>query len=101
MHMVKTSVRHLENNHYKIALPLSNRNLRLPANKSLAEQQAGYLKRKFLKNPTFFEQFVVKMFVVKMIDQGYAVKIEGVEEEEGKHGTFLITVYITTIRQEN
>ena len=68
MEMVKTSVRHLENNHYEIALPLRNRNLRLPVNKSLAEQRACYLKRKFLKNPTFFEQY--KQFVEEMIDQG-------------------------------
>ena len=57
MEMVKTLVRHLENNHYKIALPLCNRNLRLPANKSLAEQRACYIKRKFLKNSIFFELY--------------------------------------------
>ena len=61
MEMVKTSVRHLENNHYEIALPLRNRNLRLPANKSLAKQRACYPKRNFLKNLTFFEQY--KQFV--------------------------------------
>ena len=82
MEMVKTSVRHLKNNHYEIALPLRNRNLRLPVNKSLAEQRACYLKRKFLKNPTFFEQY--KQFVEEMIDQGYAENVEGEEGEEGK-----------------
>ena len=97
MKMVKISVRHLENNHYEIALPLRIQNLPLPVN--TAEQRACYLKRKFLKNLTFFEQY--KQFGEEMIDQGYAEKIEGVKERKEKHGTFLITVYISTICQEN
>ena len=82
MEMIKTSVRNLENNHYKITLPLRNGNLRLPVTKSLAEQRACYLKRKFFKNPTFFEQY--KQFIEEMIDQGHAEKIEVLEGEEGK-----------------
>jgi len=82
MEMVKTSTRHLENKHYEIALPLRNPNIQLPENKSLAEQRACYLKRKFLRNPPFFEEY--KQFVEEMIKKGYAEKTEGIEGQKGR-----------------
>ena len=77
-----TSIRHLDNQHHEIALPLRNPEIQLPLNKSMVEQQACYLKRKFLKNPTFFERY--KIFINDMLVNKYAEKTKGAKGPPGK-----------------
>ena len=60
-------IRHHGNQHYEIALPVRNAEIQLPLNRAMAEQRACYLKRKFLKNATFFEHY--KTFVYDMLDR--------------------------------
>ena len=57
MQLVANSVRLRPDQHYEIALPLRYQNISLPNNKVQVEQQADYLKRRFLKNPQFFEDY--------------------------------------------
>ena len=82
MEHVEKSIYHQKDKHYEIALPLRNPNLNLPANLALAEQKACYLKRKFLKNPHFYEEY--KQFMENMIRKDYAEKIDGKQGQYGR-----------------
>ena len=82
LNFVSTSIRHLDNQHYEIALPVRNSEIQLPLNRTMAEQRACYLKRKFLKNPAFFEHY--KTFVNDMLVKNYAERVEGVKDPPGK-----------------
>ena len=81
LNFVSTSIRHLDNQHYEIALPVRNSEIQLPLNRTMAEQRACYLKRKFLKNPAFFEHY--KTFVNDMLVNNYAERVEGVKGPPG------------------
>ena len=74
LNFVSTSIRHLDNQHYEIALPVRNSEIQLPLNRTMAEQRACYLKRKFLKNPAFFEHY--KTFVNDMLVNNHAERVE-------------------------
>lgn len=63
----------LVDGHYSIALPLKNKNVKMPNNRKVAEQRALNLKRKFIKNPTFHAEYVA--FINGVIEKGYAVKV--------------------------
>ena len=45
----------------------------MPSNRSFVEKRLMYLKRKFAKNPSFYNDYV--KFVDKMFSSGYAEKV--------------------------
>ena len=81
--LVSTSIRHCEDTHYEIALPLRSREICLPSNRSQAEQRAHYLKRKLNKNPEFLTKYC--QFMTTMLENGHAEKVPNTEKpEKGK-----------------
>ena len=55
---VNDSIKLKENNHYEISLPLKFSNLKPPSNREFAYQRLMSLKRKFLKKPSFYNDYV-------------------------------------------
>ena len=80
---VSDSIRHCEDSHYEIPLPLRDSKTFLPSNKPMAKRRAELLKKRFDKNPQFYEDY--RNFVNKMISNGYAEAVEESDDsEEGK-----------------
>nr|XP_039261216.1 uncharacterized protein LOC120337486 [Styela clava] len=82
MERVNKSIHLTTDGHYEIDLPFKNPNVILPKNKSHAEQRLEYLRRRFLKEPDFYNEY--KSFVKYMIDNGYAEKVNNSGECDGK-----------------
>ena len=61
INIVKKSVTHCEDSHYQIALPLKNLSLVMPENRVQAERRALLLKRRFLKDARFREDYVTSL----------------------------------------
>lgn len=61
------------NGHYYINLPVKNDAVALPNNKSLAEQRTLNLRKRFLKNPEFHEEY--KAFINDMLKKDYATEV--------------------------
>ena len=97
MEMVTASIHHREDKHYDFALPLRSADLNLPASLASAEQRACYLKRKFLKNPTFYKEN--KQFVEDMIRRAMRRKLKANKAKMDSCGTFFTTVSIIGINQ--
>lgn len=84
----------LVDGHYSIALPLRNKDLKMPNNRKVAEQRALNLKHKFLKNHNFHSEYTT--FMEGIIERGYAVKVPTTDlrRDNGKvwylphHGVF-------------
>ena len=73
MQQVANSVRLRPDQRYEIASPLRYQDITLPNNKLQVEQRADYLKRRFLKNPQFFED--CKCFMNDMRANGFAERV--------------------------
>ena len=69
---VTRSIQLNDDQHYEIALPLRYPSLKMPSNRSFVEKRLMYLKRKFAKNPSFYDDYV--KFVDKILSSGYAEK---------------------------
>lgn len=63
----------LVDGHYCIGLPLKDGGLEFPNNQCVAEQRALNLKRKFLWNSKFFQEY--KDFMVDILSKGFAIKM--------------------------
>lgn len=72
MESVSTSIK-LVNGHYSIGLPLRRGDAQFPNNRCVAEQRTLNLKRKFVKNSKFYEEY--KVFMASLLDKGFAVKL--------------------------
>ena len=59
--------------HYSIGLPLKNTNLKMPNNRTVAEQRALNMKKKLQRDPSFKEDYV--KFMNDVINKSYAVKV--------------------------
>ncbi|XP_076848178.1 uncharacterized protein LOC143493558 [Brachyhypopomus gauderio] len=70
--------------HYCISLPFRNRPVKMPSNRSLAEQRAINLKRKLNRNSQFHADY--KAFMHDIIARGYAEKVpeESGQSKEGE-----------------
>lgn len=81
--MASQSARLVEG-HYSIALPLRNKDMKMPNNRKVAEQRALNLRRKFVKNPKFHAEY--SAFLGGMIERGYAVKVprKDISRDDGK-----------------
>lgn len=74
MSKVKSSIKHLENGHYQISLPIKSENIKLPDNKSQALQRLHHLKGKFVKDHKLYTDY--KTFIDNMLSEEYAVKVK-------------------------
>lgn len=63
----------LEDGHYHIGLPLREAKPQMPNKRCLAEQRATSLRRKFRRNPEFFDEY--KAFMDSIISKGYARQV--------------------------
>ena len=80
--LVSDSIWHCDNSHYKIALPLQNRQLQLLYNCSAAKRKIQFLKQKFIKNAEFYNDY--KICIQPMITSGYIENVESTKGQEGK-----------------
>ena len=58
------------NGHYQLPLPFRNPPLIMPDNRAIVEKRANYLKRQFMKNKKFFEDY--QKFMNGILQKGYA-----------------------------
>lgn len=70
----------LKNGHYEIGLPFKTDEPRLGSNKGQAIHRANSLKRKFLKNKDFYNDY--RVFMENMIQLDYATKVEPEENPD-------------------
>ena len=75
MNIVETSVRWTTDNHYEIALPISNSALKMPNNRVQAVKRIAHLRQKFQKHLRFCEDYT--NFMTEIIQKGYARRIPG------------------------
>ena len=73
MNIVEDSVVQCADGHYQVSLPLRNRNVKLPVNRSQVERSASYLKRKLSSDTKLREDYVA--FLKEVISEGYAEKV--------------------------
>ena len=67
-------------NHYEVPLPLKSTDVTFPNNKSAAMKRLNSLKRRFIRDKSFYEMY--KVFIDDMLQKGYARKAEN--EQVGK-----------------
>ncbi|KAM4561412.1 uncharacterized protein V3H82_015431 [Fundulus diaphanus] len=72
MNMVSQSAQ-LKDGHYSICLPLRNKSLCMPNNRSVAEQRALNLRKRFTKDADYRAEYVA--FMEDIVKKGYAVQI--------------------------
>ncbi|XP_073231681.1 uncharacterized protein [Porites lutea] len=73
MNIVEGSVMQCEDGHYQVRLPFHNPSLTLPANICQAEHRALSLRRKFLKDARFQEDYVASLQSV--MQEGFPEKV--------------------------
>ena len=78
MNMVSQSAQ-LKDGHYTICLPLRNKSLCMPNNRSVAEQRALNLRKRFMKDADYRAEYVA--FMEDILKKGYAVQISSAEYE--------------------
>ncbi|KAL3979219.1 Rab5 GDP/GTP exchange factor [Sarotherodon galilaeus] len=74
----------LRDGHNSIALPLRDRDIRMPDNRAIAEQRALGLKKRFIRDKDFHKDYTA--FVTDLISRGYAkrVPVAELEHSDGK-----------------
>ena len=87
---VGDSIQLKDNSHYQIALPLKFSSVKPPSNREFAYRRLMSLKRKFLKNPSFYNDYV--QFVSKMLANDYAERASNCKESDvwyiPRHGVY-------------
>lgn len=78
----------LKDGYYSICLPLRNKSICKPNNRSLAEQCALNLKKRFSKDADYYGEYVAFMEVI--VKKGYAVKIDSAECEMAEGRTWYL-----------
>ncbi|KAJ8356219.1 hypothetical protein SKAU_G00190130 [Synaphobranchus kaupii] len=63
----------LINGHYYISLPFKTKSVKMPNNRTVAEQRATKLKKKLIKNPEFQTDY--NAFMQDVISKDYAAKV--------------------------
>ena len=75
---VESSIRKI-GDHYEIALPLKEDEVRMPNNRPQAEQRAAHLQRRFRRQPEFQKEYT--SYMESMLNKGY---MEEVPDKEAK-----------------
>ncbi len=63
--------------HYELPLPFRDDDVKFPDNQVLAEYRLAHLKRKFIRQPDFKDEYTAAM--TKTIEEGYAVEVPEAE----------------------
>lgn len=90
--IAKCSIKLNDENHYEIDLPFKYDNVQMPDNKAQSLQRVFSLKKRFIKNPDFFDKYKATMDM--LFDNKYAVYADEKPEVPGKqwylqhHGVF-------------
>ena len=85
--IAERGIRHREDGHYELPLPLKNETIKLPNNKTAALRRLSQLKRRFLgrNGQQYYEHYVE--FMKKLIENGYAERVpEMPEADHTSHG---------------
>lgn len=69
----------LVDGHYNVCLPVRNMSLCMPINRSVAEQRALNLRKRFSRDAKFHAEYVA--FMDDILKKGYAVKLDSAECE--------------------
>lgn len=67
----------LVDGHYSVCLPVKNKSLCMPNNRSVAEQRALNLRKRFSRDVKFHAEYIA--FMDDLLKKGYAVKLDSVE----------------------
>lgn len=67
----------LVDGHYSVCLPVKNKSLCMPINRSVAEQRALNLRKRFSRDVKFHAEYIA--FMDDLLKKGYAVKLDSVE----------------------
>ncbi|XP_077978766.1 uncharacterized protein LOC144434185 [Glandiceps talaboti] len=83
MHIMMNNT-NCEDGHYQVPLPFRHPDVKMPNNRSVAEQRIKHLKRRFARDHQYHEDY--KVFMETIINKGYAEKIpdQELEGEDGK-----------------
>lgn len=69
----------LKDGHYSICLPVNNKELHMPNNRSVAEQRALNLKKRFSRDKGYHKEYVA--FMDNILEKGYTVEIPNAENK--------------------
>ena len=73
LEIVRTGVRHCPDGHYEIPLPIRDKQLTLPNNRTMALNRLKPLKRRFQSSEGYRQHYVE--FMNKVIESGYAERV--------------------------
>ena len=77
LEIAEKGIHQCNDGHYELPLPLRDQKVQFPNNREMALNRLNYLKTKFSRNPSYQEDYVT--FMSKIIDNGYAEKVESVK----------------------
>ncbi len=87
IHVVSQSSK-LVDGHYSVCLPVRNKALCMPNNRSVAEQRALNLRKRFSKDVKFHAEYVA--FMDDILKKGYAVELDSAEQEPTEGRTWYL-----------
>ncbi|KAK3704924.1 hypothetical protein QZH41_016749 [Actinostola sp. cb2023] len=79
LEIAEKSIHQCDDGHYELPLPLKDSDVRFPNNRQLALHRLNYLKNKFNRKSSYQDDYV--KFMTKVIDSGFAEKVEPVKSE--------------------
>ena len=77
LEIAEKGIHQCNDGHYELPLPLRDQKVQFPNNREMALNCLNHLKTKFSRNPSYQEDYVT--FMSKIIDNGYAEKVESVK----------------------
>ena len=80
---VTENIRHRDDGHYEMPLPLKDPNTKLPNNRDMASQRLKQLKRRFASDEKYRDDYTT--FMNTVIQSGYAEKVPTRNEDEDKN----------------
>ncbi|KAK5866387.1 hypothetical protein PBY51_020583 [Eleginops maclovinus] len=78
----------LSDGHYSVCLPVRNKSLCMPNNRSVAAQRALNLRKRFSKDAKFYAEYVA--FMDDILKKGHAVKLDSTEQEPTEGRTWYL-----------
>ena len=85
---VTENIRHREDGHYEMPLPLKNPNTKLPNNRDMASHRLKQLKRRFASDEKYRDDYLT--FMNTVIQSGYAEKVPTRNEDENNQQVWCI-----------
>ena len=85
---VTVNIRHREDGHYEMPLPLKDPNTKLPINRDMASHRLKQLKRRFVSDEKYRDDYLT--FMNTFIQSGYAEKVPTRNEDENTQQVWYI-----------